>query len=143
VLKTMSDFPLRIAEETRQDRRRLLKLAGVAAVAACAGDWVARRVTASPDAPQAVHVPDVEAILPGTAQAVATADGRDVVVARLTDTTLVAYDRRCPHLGCPVVYAAARDRFECPCHHAAFDAKTGRVLFGPPRRGLTPVEVRA
>ena len=141
-MKTMSEFPLRLAEETRQDRRRLLKLAGVAAVAACAGEWAAHRVTAT-SAPRPVHMPDADALLPGTAQAVAATDGRDVVVARLADSTLVAYDRRCPHLGCPVVYAAARDRFECPCHHAAFDAKTGQVLFGPPRRGLTPVEVLA
>ena len=143
MLKTMSEFPLRLAEETRQDRRRLLKLAGVAAVAACAGEWAAHRVTATPAAPRPVHVPDADALLPRTAQAVDATDGRDVVVARLADSTLVAYDRRCPHLGCPVVYAAARDRFECPCHHAAFDAKTGQVLFGPPRRGLTPVEVLA
>jgi len=70
-------------------------------------------VTATPAAPRPVHVPDADALLPRTAQAVDATDGRDVVVARLADSTLVAYDRRCPHLGCPVVYAAARDRFEC------------------------------
>jgi len=62
-------------------------------------------------------------------------------VVRLDADTVVAYERRCPHLGCPVLWSAERGRFECPCHHAAFDARTGRVLFGPPRRGLAAVPV--
>jgi Rieske Fe-S protein len=60
---------------------------------------------------------------------------------RLDDGSLVAYDRRCPHLGCPVLWSAESARFECPCHHATFDARTGSVLFGPPRRGLAPAKI--
>ena len=66
------------------------------------------------------------------------ADGREALAVRLDADTVVAFDRRCPHLGCPVRWSAERGRFECPCHHAAFDARTGAVLFGPPTRGLTP-----
>ncbi len=42
-----------------------------------------------------------------------------------------------------VVWAAERQRFECPCHHAAFEARSGRVLFGPPRRGLSAATIKA
>ena len=69
---------------------------------------------------------------------VSAADGREALAVRLDDATVVAFDRRCPHLGCPVRWVGERGRFECPCHHAAFDARTGAVLFGPPTRGLTP-----
>jgi Rieske Fe-S protein len=79
----------------------------------------------------------------GEARAIGTGDGGEALVVKLTAGEVVAFDRRCPHLGCPVVWAATRERFECPCHRAAFDARTGRVLFGPPRHGLTPAVVRS
>jgi len=44
-----------------------------------------------------------------------------------------------PHLGCLV--ARAEDGiFVCPCHGSKFDA-TGKVLTGPPPRGLVWVEI--
>ena len=143
MLKPGSTFPIRLAEEQSLDRRRLLRLAGAAAVAACAGEWMARPPSrAEPSAAPPLRVPDLADLGPGAARAIAIGE-REVLVARLGDGDIVAFDRRCPHLGCPVVFAAVRERFECPCHQAAFDARTGRVLFGPPRSGLTPVEVLA
>ena len=142
MLKTGSTFPIPLAEEESLDRRRLLRLAGAAAVAACAGKWIARRPNNVEVPAPPLRVPNLTALTPGTVRAI-TAGDREVLVARLADGELVAFDRRCPHLGCPVVFAAERDRFECPCHQAAFDARTGRVLFGPPRTGLTAVAVRA
>ena len=120
----------------RLDRRRFLCAAGAATVAAVAGGVAARRV---PEAdPGAIAAPDLPV---GAARAVPLSGGEALVV-RGDPTTTVAFDRRCPHLGCPVVWAAARGRFECPCHRAAFDARSGAVLFGPPDRGLTPIEVK-
>ncbi len=63
------------------------------------------------------------------------------VLVRLDADTCVAFDRRCPHLGCPVQWSREHGRFECPCHAAVFDAASGRVLAGPPRRGLRPIEL--
>ena len=143
MLKSGSTFPTRLADEQSLDRRRLLRLAGAAAVAACAGEWIARRSPGRADiVVPPVRVPNLTSLAAGTARAIAAGE-REVLVARLRDGDVVAFDRRCPHLGCPVVFAAARERFECPCHQAAFDARTGRVLFGPPRSGLVPVEVLA
>ena len=144
MLRSVPESPLRFAEEQALDRRRLLKLAGAATVAALGAEWLAtRRGFGPPALGGAVHVRDLGTLAPGATRAVADGAGGEVLVARLDDASVVAFERRCPHLGCPVVYAAARGRFECPCHHAAFDPRTGRVLFGPPRRGLTPVEVLA
>ena len=39
------------------------------------------------------------------------------------------------HLGCPVRFVAASERFICPCHGGVYDF-TGRVSGGPPVRPL-------
>lgn len=45
----------------------------------------------------------------------------------------------CPHLGC-LVQREADGRFTCPCHGSTFDAG-GKVVSGPPPRGLAWVEI--
>ncbi len=136
-----SAFPVRADDEQRLDRRRFLGLAGCSALLVAGGEWLAR--DGGEPAPLTLAAADAAGLAIGEARAVATAGGDEALVVRLAAGEVVAFDRRCPHLGCPVVWAAARGRFECPCHHAAFDARTGGVLFGPPRRGLTPARVRS
>lgn len=52
---------------------------------------------------------------------------------------IAAVSTVCPHLGCLV--ARANDGiFLCPCHGSKFDA-TGKVISGPPPRGLVWVEI--
>lgn len=136
----MLKFPVAAAEERHLDRRRFLGVAGCAAVLVAGGEWLARRGEVAAAAPLEIAPPDAAALAVNEARAVAVSGG-EVLTVKLADGEVVAFDRRCPHLGCPVVWAAERERFECPCHHAAFDARTGRVLFGPPRRGLTAATV--
>jgi menaquinol-cytochrome c reductase iron-sulfur subunit len=47
----------------------------------------------------------------------------------------IAISTRCMHLGCPVRYVAASERFICPCHGGVYD-KQGKVNGGPPVRPL-------
>jgi menaquinol-cytochrome c reductase iron-sulfur subunit len=47
----------------------------------------------------------------------------------------VALSSRCMHLGCPVRYVAAAERFICPCHGGVYDFR-GEVAGGPPVRPL-------
>jgi quinol---cytochrome c reductase iron-sulfur subunit, bacillus type len=47
----------------------------------------------------------------------------------------VAISTRCAHLGCPVRYVQAAERFICPCHGGVYDSE-GRVVGGPPVRPL-------
>jgi Rieske Fe-S protein len=47
----------------------------------------------------------------------------------------VAISTRCAHLGCPVRYIQASQRFVCPCHGGVYDAQ-GKVEGGPPVRPL-------
>jgi menaquinol-cytochrome c reductase iron-sulfur subunit len=47
----------------------------------------------------------------------------------------IAMSTRCMHLGCPVRYVEASQRFICPCHGGVYDF-TGQVTGGPPVRPL-------
>ena len=47
----------------------------------------------------------------------------------------IALSSRCMHLGCPVRFVAAAQRFICPCHGGVYDFR-GLVAGGPPVRPL-------
>jgi Rieske Fe-S protein len=47
----------------------------------------------------------------------------------------VAISTRCAHLGCPVRYVQASEKFICPCHGGVY-GKDGSVNGGPPVRPL-------
>ena len=45
----------------------------------------------------------------------------------------VAITSRCAHLGCPVRWVPASERFICPCHGGVYDLQGARVGGPPPR----------
>jgi menaquinol-cytochrome c reductase iron-sulfur subunit len=47
----------------------------------------------------------------------------------------IALSSRCMHLGCPVRWTPAAERFICPCHGGVYDIR-GMVTGGPPVRPL-------
>jgi len=51
------------------------------------------------------------------------------------DEQAIAISTRCMHLGCPVRFVAASERFICPCHGGVYDFQ-GLVAGGPPVRPL-------
>jgi menaquinol-cytochrome c reductase iron-sulfur subunit len=54
---------------------------------------------------------------------------------KLTGYPYVAISTRCAHLGCPVRYVQAAERFICPCHGGVYSFD-GKVSGGPPVRPL-------
>ncbi len=54
----------------------------------------------------------------------------------------IAISTRCAHLGCPVRYVQASERFICPCHGGVYGFD-GKVEGGPPVRPLDRFETRA
>ena len=123
-------------------RRAFLMTAVAGGLAALFGEsWAQWRVSASPAITAfpiagAAELPPGEAVtfdVPGTPIA--------GLLVRLSGDTYAAFDRRCPHLGCPVQWSAADKRFECPCHRAVFEGRSGDVLTGPPRRGLRRIAI--
>lgn len=67
--------------------------------------------------------------------------GDTAILIRSSDGTYTAFGQKCTHLSCPVHYAKAHGRLECPCHEGGFDAKTGEVLYGPPPRPLDKITI--
>lgn len=63
------------------------------------------------------------------------------ILVRRASGSLAAFSQKCTHLSCAVYYAAARDRFECPCHEGYFSPDDGRVLQGPPPRPLPRIRI--
>jgi Rieske Fe-S protein len=53
----------------------------------------------------------------------------------LRDLPYAAVSNRCMHLGCPVRYVQASQRFICPCHGGVY-GPNGEVVGGPPVRPL-------
>jgi Rieske Fe-S protein len=87
------------------------------------------------------YVPVVFALTPGIGEAgKTTAYVRQYNPEIDTDaydrgTPYIAISTRCAHLGCPVRWVDAAERFICPCHGGVYDL-LGRRVGGPPVRPL-------
>jgi Rieske Fe-S protein len=62
-------------------------------------------------------------------------DGRDKVIEGEDPQPYVVISTRCAHLGCPVRYIQASQKFVCPCHGGVYGFQ-GQVEGGPPVRPL-------
>jgi menaquinol-cytochrome c reductase iron-sulfur subunit len=85
------------------------------------------------------YVTKVMTIVPDEGEA-----GKTTVYVRRFDPTrdtdklgqpYIAISNRCMHLGCPVRYVQAAQRFICPCHGGVY-GPNGEVTGGPPVRPL-------
>ena len=91
--------------------------------------------------PVTTYVPKVITIVDGIGQA-----GKTTTYIRKRDPNIdtdkpdkynqyIAISTRCMHLGCPVRFVEAAERFICPCHGGVYGF-TGKVDGGPPVRPL-------
>jgi menaquinol-cytochrome c reductase iron-sulfur subunit len=93
------------------------------------------------DFPLDTYVPKVVSIVSGVGEA-----GKTTVYMRKRNDNVdtepadqynqfVAISTRCMHLGCPVRFVEASERFICPCHGGVYDFQ-GKRTGGPPVRPL-------
>jgi Rieske Fe-S protein len=91
--------------------------------------------------PEDTYVPKVITIVDGIGQA-----GKSTAYVRKRNAKLdtdkpdqynqyIAISTRCMHLGCPVRFVEAAQRFICPCHGGVYNFE-GKVDGGPPVRPL-------
>ena len=64
---------------------------------------------------------------------------KPVYIIKDSNGQLAALSSVCPHLGCSVAWHAEKDEFLCPCHGGFFGAD-GKLLGGPPPRGMDRLE---
>lgn len=58
------------------------------------------------------------------------AQGRSVLLGRLSDGTAVAFDPICPHQSNPMDEGSLwEDEIDCPFHHYTYDPHTGANIF--------------
>ena len=81
----------------------------------------------------------VDDIPVGTAKAVKSADGKQLIISRISAKKLAAFSAICTHAGCPV--KPAGQSLDCPCHGSKFDYATGEVTAGPANKPLPPFAV--
>jgi menaquinol-cytochrome c reductase iron-sulfur subunit len=102
-------------------------------------DWEAVGPVA--DFPDDTYIPRTLTLVPGIGDT-----GKSTVYIRKYNTqiddeprdqynTYIAISQRCMHLGCPVRFVPASQRFICPCHGGVYDFQ-GKVNGGPPVRPL-------
>ena len=63
------------------------------------------------------------------------------ILIHLAENEWRAFEQKCTHLSCAVVYRDEVKKIECPCHNGWFSADTGEVLQGPPPRNLPQLSV--
>jgi Rieske Fe-S protein len=93
------------------------------------------------DFPTTTYVPKVITVIPDLGEV-----GKTTTYMRKRDPSIdtepadqynqfIALSTRCMHLGCPVRYTSAAQRFICPCHGGVYDFR-GLRAGGPPVRPL-------
>ena len=71
-----------------------------------------------------------------------TMHGDDPLILVNVDGRVTTFLAVCTHEGCPLGWNAQQHLIRCPCHGSAFDT-AGRVVDGPARAPLTPLETIA
>ena len=140
------EFSVSSAEQGYVERRQFGKFLVLTSGAMFAGqvwllakDWLSK--TASAVWPRKVVARQGE-IAVGAAKVFQYPGPMDnCLLVRVNETKYVAYSQKCTHLSCAVIYSAARQRLECPCHEGYFSIEDGHVTQGPPPRPLPKVEL--
>jgi Rieske Fe-S protein len=69
------------------------------------------------------------------------APGDPAYVVQTAPGKYAAFSAICTHAGCTVAFLKKTSQFQCPCHGGRYDAKTGKVLDGPPPAPLPQIAV--
>jgi nitrite reductase/ring-hydroxylating ferredoxin subunit len=140
------DFPVPSVEDSYVTRREFTKFLGLTSLAFLIGTCAAaarklakqfyRREAAS------IAVADIREIPVGGHKLFRYPTENDpCILLRLAEDKFVAFDQRCTHLSCPVLFDAAKQQLACPCHEGFFSVEDGRPLAGPPKRPLEQLSV--
>jgi len=140
------DFPVPSGEDSYVTRREFTKFLGLTSLAffvgTCAtlGRKLVKRIRG--EKPDGVAIAGLTELPIGGYKLFRYPTENDpCILLRLSEEQFVAFDQRCTHLSCPVIFQATTKQLVCPCHEGFFSAEDGRVLAGPPKRALARLSV--
>jgi Rieske Fe-S protein len=140
------DFPINRSEEMDNSRRQFLKFLGLTSLAfftgtlgvALKGAYEQQRTVDLPE----MRVASVSDVAEGQSLNFQYPAGDyPAILIHLPGGDFVAYEQRCTHLLCPVLYQGDKGRIYCPCHDGVFEPATGERLAGPPPRPLNKIKL--
>ena len=139
-------FPISSEEDSFVTRREFTKFLGMTSLAFFAGTFIAagRKLWKNVKADRSEEMPVAGQHDIGVGQYTLfryPTENDPCILLRLEAEKFVAFNQRCTHLSCPVIYRPVDRQLECPCHKGFFSADDGRVLAGPPKRPLEPLTV--
>lgn len=141
-----SEFPYEQGEEAQVTRREFCNFLGLTSAGFFLGSagFAAKAALDSGETTSLAAAPIEGAASLGPNSALSfnyPTEKDSAILIRTEDGEFHAYGQKCTHLACPVYYERQHKRLECPCHEGAFDAATGKVLYGPPPRPLDVIEI--
>ena len=140
------DFPINRGEELNNSRRQFLKFLGLTSLAFFTGTFgVALKALFEERRTEglgAVRIASLTDVAEGSSINFHYPDeSYPAILLHLTGGKFVAYEQRCTHLLCPVLYEPERQRIFCPCHEGVFSPETGERTAGPPPRPLNRIKL--
>lgn len=140
------DFPINRGEELNNSRRQFLKFLGLTSLAFFTGTvGVALKALFEQQRTEnlpSMRVASISDIPQGQALNFQYPAGDyPAILLHLPDGSFVAYEQRCTHLLCPVLYQGDKNRIYCPCHDGVFNPDTGARVAGPPPRPLNKIKL--
>ena len=67
--------------------------------------------------------------------------GEDYILVKV-DQKILAFSRKCPHLGCKLNYEPVQSVISCPCHGSKFKL-SGQYISGPAKKDLYSLDVQS
>jgi Rieske Fe-S protein len=129
-----------VSQITRRGFCNGLLLTSAALVVAAKGAPSEAATATSGLAGPPMRIEGAEALMPGSSVLFSYPSRNDpAILVRTQDGRYYAYGQKCSHLGCSVHFDRDQRCLQCPCHHGAYDAKSGSVLHGPPQRALDQI----
>jgi thiosulfate dehydrogenase (quinone) large subunit len=88
-----------------------------------------------------VKIASASAVAVGSSFQFTDRQGSPAYLLQPSSGKYLAYSAVCTHQGCIVGFDKGSTTFQCPCHGASYDGKTGQVIGGPAPSPLAKIQV--